>query len=493
MKAIALAGAVSLVTIVLVRPPDNSPLPNNAVIANKSRAHRTNIVLITIDTLSAEHLSLYGATRRTSPELDHFAQSATVFKNAYANANFTTAGITSILTGTRPWTHRAIQSPGRPTALIAAEAIPGRLRAAGYITAAVSTNPWANPVRLGLGAQFWKIADALPIFSPCSTLAIKLTPYICAALQNVWLAGASTALDKLERAFFGHDNREFDPSMATQGALHWLDQQGRRPIFLWIHLVPPHDPYAAPPPWLQSFDSSNIAISANESRTTYAFDWDKIDKPRQAVLEARYDEAISYVDHYVGGLIEGVHAKLGADTAIIVTSDHGESFHHGYGGHGGPGLFNEIIHVPLIISAPGRLQGPSSRDELVEQIDLAPTIADLAGSPVSHLWQGRSLLRSEVATDSDSRIAFSINFEQSPSRGPLPNGSIATIRKNWKLVEYSGQLQYPNMPRLSTQLFDLASDPGESRNLASQFPAVVKELSDARKAEASAQQAHVPE
>ena len=253
LRRIGQLGAVAVLGVVIGGISTASPGRPRSPSAANAHEQRPNIVLITIDTLSAEHMSVYGASLPTSSQLERFARESIVFTRAYANGNFTTAGVSSILTGTRPWTHRALQAPGTPRAAVASDALPGHLRAAGYVTAAISTNPWASPRRLGVGSQFDVLfPDQVAAVSGCSETILELLSYTCAALQNSWLASLNAAFDTWRFRLFFQDNREYDPTLAIVQATRWLRQSSGRPVFLWVHLIPPHDPYAAPKPWLQS-------------------------------------------------------------------------------------------------------------------------------------------------------------------------------------------------------------------------------------------------
>jgi arylsulfatase A-like enzyme len=307
-------------------------------------------------------------------------------------------------------------------------------------------------------------------------------PFWCTAMQNPWTA-YPWILYLAQNVFgFHHDNREnhdYDPAIAESRASSWLHGQQARPIFLWVHFFPPHDPYATPKPWLQSFDDSPLAITAADSSSTYYYDWAATSSVRRRVLEARYEEAIAYVDHSVGELIADIQERLGPNTVIIVTADHGESFQHGYGGHGGPALYEELVHIPLIIKLPQPLNAPGRRSERVEQIDIAPTIADLAGIEKSPMWEGRSLV-AVPSEPSNSHTVYSMNFEENPARGELTTGSVATLGGSWKLIEFMGRLHYSRMPKPETLLFDLTIDPLELHNVASEHPDIVRELAAQR-------------
>jgi arylsulfatase A-like enzyme len=170
-----------------------------------------------------------------------------------------------------------------------------------------------------------------------------------------------------------------------------------------------------------------------------------------------------------------VREALGPNTAILLTADHGESFSHGYGGHGGVMLYEDMIRIPLILSLPGAATEARRERELSNQSDLAPTIAAIAGIAAAASWDGVSLLSTEHAKE--TRIIYSMNFEQNRSRDRLATGSVAVRSDDWKLVRFLGTPRYPGMPVLKTQLFDVAKDPGEQIDIAALHPDVVASLS----------------
>jgi arylsulfatase A-like enzyme len=482
-KYCAAVGALSVLSLPFSgwgsgAPTDPAGHPPGAATASS----RPNILLVTIDTLSAEHMSLYGATRPTTPSLDAFASEATVFDRAYANANFTTAGIASILTATRPWTHRALQLPTWPIARVRANSLPAVLSRAGYQTAYVATSIWASAAKNGLGLYFnFDATDEIESLSQCRDRLAAALPYSCPAteLPLFWFAGR--LLEKARQiAFDSPPNWQYDPRAAIRPALRWLAEADKRtPIFLWVHFLPPHSPYAAPKPWLGSFDSSNVARTVADSDTEQAFLFRSISTERAHVLEARYDESVAYIDYFVGEFLNKGLGLLGDNTVLIVTADHGESFAHGYGMHSGPGLFESIIHIPLMIKLPSQAHGVRT-SVVAEQVDIAPTIAQLAGLAPSPAWEGRPLLEGSRSTEGDAPVAakpvFSMNFEENPRLSALTTGSVAVIDKHWKLVHYMGALHYRSMPQLHDQLYDLAADPGELVNRITDQPGETERL-----------------
>ena len=465
-------GALTMLTLPFESWHPQAPPPAAALGAEPARP---NIVILSMDALSAEHMSLYGAARPTTPQLTEFAEHATTFDQAYANGNFTTPGVASILTGTRPWTNRALQLASWPDQPTREESLPALLYRSGYQTGYVSTNSAAGAARNGFARYFdFASRDRVREVDLCTDGLSELFRYAC-PVAAMPLFGELVSLAASLHG--GPDPRHYDPQLAIDPALAWLRRTDRsRPVFLWVHLFPPHSPYVAPPPWLGEFDSSGQARSIAATEPHWGWALSELSADRVELLSSRYDESVRYVDHYAGEFLERALQVLGPNTVVVVTADHGESFHHGYGAHTGPGLYNEIIRIPLIIKLPGQTQ-PIRCPWVVEQVDLAPTLAQLAGLPAELGWEGRSLLGVWAYPDPlPSRPAFSMNFEQNPRYAPLSTGSIAVIDGPWKLVRYMGHLHYPQMPPLHDTLYDLASDPEETQDLSASHPEQVQRL-----------------
>jgi arylsulfatase A-like enzyme len=481
-RFLTLCGSLSLLSLPFLSgtTPQAYAAAPAAIIGGTSSADsasRPNIVLISVDTLVAEHLIPYGSRRQTSPNIAAFSSGAIVFEHFYANANFTTPGIASILTGVLPWTHRALQLQGHANGTSIAESLPARLHEAGYQTAYFGSNPWAGARRQGFSAYFdYEDSDLDWMYGPCLDALANHSPYLCPAATNPLINICYAVVVRVASATGVMSlNPHSDLDQIVARATRWVTGQERRPVFMWVHFFPPHAPYAAPKPWLGQFDPSLAARGASSSVPARLFESSSEPASRIATLESRYDESIAYLDHYFGQLMLAIRQQLGPNTAILLTADHGESFDHGYGDHGGVMLYEDLIHIPLIVSLPSATVATPRRDDLAAQIDLAPTIATIAGIAPSPSWAGRSLLA--LPNSSVPRTIFAMNFEQNDSRGPLTTGAVAALQSNWKLVRFLGKPQYSNMPPLQTQLFDLAEDPHEHENLAASHPDTVRALS----------------
>ena len=460
--ALVMLGALAALAV-LASAGANAARPSPA----PSGGRHPSIYLITVDTLSALHLPMYGYARSTAPRLTQFAAGATVFGRHYANANFTTSSIASLLFGVRPWEHRVIQLEGRPPRRLFADSLPGLLAQAGYFTASVATNSFASPQHLGIERQFamtakWNCFAANPAYQ----LDTDLQTVISHSL--VWYELLSLFMDASDTLGLCASG-PFDPAPVFAEARAMLAAApAGRPVFLWVHLFPPHAPYVAPAPFIGLFNSGREGRDRRSTTPPNLFAAAyQMDFP--GVLRDRYDESIRYVDHYIGTFLDELKKRgLYDDAVVVITADHGESFTKGYGEHGGPLLHDELVRVPLFIKVPGqrtqrRVSAPT------ESVDIKPTLLELAGLPGAQHGEGISLLPLMHGKSID-RPVFSMNFQQSSRSGSLANGSVAMIQGRWKYVAYFGAISYPFMPELKDALYDLEQDPWETNNVASADP-----------------------
>lgn len=452
------------------------PAPAPAATA-KIDARRPHIFLISIDTFSAMYLPMYGYARPTTPRLSEFAAEATLFRRNYANANLTTPGVNSILHGTRPWTHRALHIEAKPLRAAQAQSLPALLKSAGYFTAAVATNPWAAPRNLGM-QDYFSVVSENNVCAAADPLLV-LTPELQVAVKSslAWNALRSMAVWLSDR-LGACEGRQYDPELAFAEARRIVSTApAGQPLFLWIHLFPPHDPYVSPSPFLGSVEA--VPEGRDRASTTPPYGYEAaghLDFP--GIWQARYLEAIGYVDHHVGAFLDELRRRgLFDPSLIVVTADHGESFSKEYGAHGGPALHEDLVRVPLVIKEPGQ-HSPRAVDQLSEQADLLPTILELAGLAAPSQIEGVSLVPALRGKGSE-RAVFAMNFQQSKRLGPLDTGTVAMVEGRWKYVHYFGRINYPFMPPLEDELYDLGADPHEWHSLAQSNPAVASRMRSA--------------
>ena len=369
-----------------------------------------DILLVTVDTLRADHLSLYGYARPTSPHLDRWFAGATVFHRAYATEAATAPSVATILTALLPQEHRV-----RLFYQLLPDEIPtiaDQLGAAGYQTAAVVSNVVLTDEATGLGARFDHYDDFVDERE---------------SRRAVW---------------------ERNASRTTDAALAWL-RGGRdrdRPHFLWIHYIDPHGPYRAPTGRPATFAHEGFRAVEPSRMLSYQIESDVADALDYV---DRYDEEIAYCDREIGRLLDA-YAELGlADDAVIAfTADHGETmiereywFTHQYHVH------EPIVRVPLMLRLPGA--PPRQVPEPVSLIDLAPTLMRQAGVAVPESAGDRSLL-----TESRSPVyAEATSFAGDGQRRTWIDGD-----RKWVL-----QVSRPAGEPMARWWHDLAEDPDETQ------------------------------
>ncbi len=324
-----------------------------------------DVVWIVLDSAGAKHLSFLDEDRPTTPAIDALAADprSRAFRRAYCQWPSTLGSTASFLTGLYPPRDR------RP-ATLASPTIAETLLAEGWRTAAFSENPWVSK---DFGFQ-----NGFELFVAGQLRDPKL---------GTFESGRYTGL--------------------TVGrALDWLGSSGERPSFVYVHLLPPHAPYAAPPPYEGRFSEPNHAGSHDGSVAPLLdvfYGRAEIAEGDLRHVRDLYQESLSFVDSQVGRMVDWLRSEGRLDrTLLIVTADHGEAF----GEHGdilhGTSLYDEQIRVPLVVRFPDGVEiTRRSQDDPVELIDVVPTIFDVVGLPTDGL-PGHSL-RLEAGSDGIAR------------------------------------------------------------------------------------------
>ncbi len=360
--------------------------------SRESADRRPNVILLVIDTLRASSLGFFGSKRSDTLFLDSLATSSIAFVSTSAQSSWTKTSMASMFTSTLPETNgvRAVTDRLAAEALTLAE----QMRAHGYFTVGVQTNPWVN-ARFGMTQGFSE--------------------------YHVLDAGARA-------------------SRVNETALSILTRRGKTPYLLYLHYMDVHNPYLPPPSYLP------------ETR-------DPIDL---------YRAALRYLDAQIASLY-GLLEEAGQleNTIFAVVSDHGEEFGEHGGIHHGRTLYREQLHVPLILSWPRAFPVARRIENPVQNLDIAPTLLDLASIPVPQVFQGRSL-RSEL---SGSGLAERASVAQVGMNDmALENDFVSIQIGRWKYIK----------DRRSDwrRLFDLAEDPSELRNRAGDRPEVLRRLNE---------------
>ena len=381
-------------------------------------SERSLLVWLT-DTLRADRLGTYGVDRPTSAHLDRFGRDALVFRSAVSHASWTRASIASLLTGLLPSSHGAV---GRADRLLDhVRTLPQHLSEAGYSTVAFSAN--ANFYSLCCGV--WRGFD------------------------EVWT--------------YSEMREEGSTELILRDALRWLEQHREEPVFLFVHTVDPHEPYAPPPHYLRALggsetDPHSIARSISRLRRGRSVTPTELDR-----IVDLYDAEVAANDAAFGRLLGHLRAS-GLDDRFIVmmTSDHGEELSdHGSWGHGHE-LYQEQVLLPLSVRVPEVDAGLVSG--VVREIDLFPTLLDWLAVDGPEV-EGESLAGELEASNAvPSRHAV---LEQSLDDNRL----VSVLDGRHKYVRRVS-------PKSEEALYDLAVDPAESENVLDQRPEVAARLAE---------------
>lgn len=377
-----------------------------------------NLLFVVVDTWRADHCSLYGYERPTTPHLDELARDALVFEDAISQCSWTAPAVASLLTGLYPTEHGVVHGePLQPRQQTLME----HLQQAGLSTYALSTNPLIGP-------------------------------------EDGYAQGVET-FEYLPHLRADEVNQYF---------LHWLDDRRGWRWGAYLHYMDPHDPYDAPAPAGRAFTDpgyQGLFVQQGEALNdlfhtvnfghppAHAYDAEDL-----AYLEAAYDGEILFWDQQFGQLIAELRRRGELErTVVAITSDHGEEFaEHGMFKHGHQ-LYDESVRVPLVLYAPGRVE-PGRRRAQVETRRLSRAVLQLLNLDRS-APRPDDLLR---IGDGDAWPAFSHTMHQ-PAPDEARRPVVASVRESgWKLIRW--------FEETSEALYRLDVDPGETTDVAAQNP-----------------------
>jgi arylsulfatase A-like enzyme len=412
-----------------------------------------NVLLITVDSLRADHLGCYGYERETSPAIDSLAGSAHRFTNAFAHARATRASFPSILTSTYAHMYGGFERLADERTVVSEP-----LERAGYRTGGFHSNPF-----LSRGFGYERGFDTFYDSQSDPTAVSRLREWVKQNLDNDGrLFGLlSTAFNATERrAGLEIGSSYVSADDLTDRAIEWIDETppSADRNFLWIHYMDVHHPYVPPERYQRRFRSSPI-----DDRQSIRLRRKMLQEPAEITSEELrsivdlYDAEIGFVDDEVGRLIR--HATdAWNETAVFLTADHGEEFReHGAFSHGT--FHEEGIHVPLVIDAGGT---GGTHGELVGLLDLAPTILDYAdvGIPETYLGDSlRPLLAGDGAWRRDRLVGETGYDDEGEPR-------LYYRDDRWKfIVDEEGEA-----------LYDLDADPGEETNVLGDHPDVAARI-----------------
>jgi len=412
------AGEAVLTGVGLFAPPVKA-------VEAPGRPAAKNVVLVLIDTLRADKLTIYNPrTRVKTPHMDFLAREAMVFNRPLAQENWTKPSVATLLTGLHPETHGTKNE--KHVLPASATMISEHLRSVGFATAGFVANGYiSNKFGFQRGWDTW-------------------TNYVREGKRN--------------RAQFVMDD-----------AVAWLGRRPQdKPFFLYVHTIDPHVPYVPPVRYRALYDNEPYDGPVRAAETAKLLERIKTGAIRLTArdrfrLEALYDGEVTYHDDHLARLYEAL-ARQGLldDTLLIVTSDHGEEFfEHGSVGHG-HSIYEEMLHVPLVVRLPGAgpLAERATSEAEVGLVDVVPTVCEILGVDCLEGIEGRSLvpLMTGAGIDGWPQASFS----------DFLDGQRVVRSGRYKLV-YRG---------LATTLFDLETDPGETADLSGERPVSLAAMRD---------------
>ena len=450
--------------LLLASPPQwasDAPAPATAA------GSRPNVILITVDALSALDANVCGDGPTPMPQLRAFARRANCYTHLYAASNFTTPTTSTLETGLLPWSHLATQLTAKVAEPLQRNTLAQALHEAGYGTYTSTDNQLASVRQRATQSGYLEHA-----ISPSRLLRDRLR-----AALSIWPQSSVPMLVDNGLSFLGAfdtliyaERNPFDSGAVLGRVPKFLAANGgQRPAFVWVHSMPPHSPYLPPPA------TKYKLLPQGELDRWADFMGDNVpyaeaQQPRVDKHRLRYRESIMATDMALGQLLarlerDGVMEK----SLVIISADHGESFEKGFLGHAGPKLHEAVIRVPLIVMAPGQRQGRIVETP-ISQADIAPSVLDWLGLPALTRTDGRSLAASWRGDPIEAVPLFSMSMERQSRFRPLKVGHFAVIDGPLKLIV---NLQQPQ----SAQLFDLAQDPLEQVDVAAKRREDVARLS----------------
>lgn len=468
---------------------------------------RPNIILIVMDAFSARHASLYGYPRQTTPNIEAFAQTSSVYHRHYSGGNFTTPGTASMLTGMLPWTHGAVAGGG----LVRPKFVDNNifsLLGNEYYRFAFLQNTWADRL-VGQYPQ-----DVERFLSPFSYSRMSDSPLLLNFENDRALASASIndflfSLDGSQKipgsAIFGYlsksqrDRASLSKKNITtsypkgfpfamngivyrneeiyDGVYTELEQLHNQnlPYFAYFHLFSPHGDYKPRSDYRKRFNDKYKAVNKPD-HPLYSLYSDLFPHKTGDLLQNQrtlYDSLIAQIDDEFGKLLARLKEKGALDNSyLILTSDHGELFERGFFGHGDFVMYEGGVHIPLVIHAPGQTQRKDVFT-LTSNIDILPTLLAISGKVATPETAGKILPGFSADPVDESRPVFTVHARDNSIFSPLTKTAISMRKREYKIIAY---LKYAT--EAIFELYDIENDPEELNDLSSQSPKTLSDMKD---------------
>ena len=405
---------------------------------------RPDVLLVSIDSLRADHLGCYGARRDTSPTIDHLAEQGVRFDTVVSTTSWTLPAHAALFTGLYDPAHGTTDVHLRLSDgyLTLAE----RFRAAGWQTVGFFGGPLLHPVfGLDQGFDAWISCMSAPI----SEMQERYDP---------------EALFEINAQSHG----DVTGPRTVDAVRRQLGTMDETPLFIFVHLWDPHYDYIPPEPYDRLFDPDyEGSISPHDYVHNPAISQDMAARDLEHII-ALYDGEIRFTDDTLGKILDVLdRARGGRDRLTVITADHGEEFfEHGGKGHQAT-LYEESIRVPLILHWPGRLPAGRVVGDPVSLIDITPTVASLVGLPSGDAVQGIDLIPMIDGAPGPARALHGLLAVGGRRLDSMRTASWKMLRSNGvvahlDLVEDPGELDLrrgppkdrPDLPRLLDRLLE---------------------------------------
>jgi len=415
-------------------PPAGLAYWANPIVFQRDAESTPNVILISLDTLRADHLGCYGYTRATSPFLDTLAEDSTLFENVYAQSPWTLPSHLSMLFSLNTASHQVYFNDQKINSATPSLAV--YLKNRGYLTYGFTAGGYVSSI-YGFAKGFdWYDNPTKGHKQP-------------------------QGKDEVERLF--------------EVTSRWIENNRDKPFFLFLHTYQIHDPYVCPDPYNSMFREdedapwSGLALHALLDEQGM----DRVFSPQErANIVALYDGEIRYTDEklLMPLVTQLKELEIYDNTLLIITSDHGEEFDEHGGWLHGQTLYDEAIRVPLLIKFPGSENTGRRVDSMVRIIDILPTVLDVLDIPyIRGAVEGLSLLPLLSGADTTDRIFISdLAHKNMPKPCPV---MIATNRGKLKFIFHKSD-EGPE----TVETFNLGQDPHERTDISPRAQRIREEV-----------------
>lgn len=470
--------------------------------------NRPNILMIVMDSLSAENCSLYGYPRDTTPHLNRIAERSTVYHRHYAGGNFTAPGTATLLTGSYPWSHRAVNVLGTVTPAYESRNLFNLFKQADYHNIALAHTPLAAVLLSQFSDDIQQLQrlENLSLFH--DTLLSRWLPMdkfaVTFPIEMQYLAGSIDAVDSrvqpgslflsnLHRLWRTGGrkwaNMPYYPELYPRGvpkagnSMMFLIEESfewwktelpklQQPFMAYYHCYAPHFPYTPHVDFIDHFSDGWDA----EAKPISKFGKEKVwgsgnTQDDLNFWRIDYDRYLASADLQIGQMLDHLEAQGTLDnTIVIITADHGELFERGILGHTTPALYDPVTRIPLLIHFPGQ----QTRQDIQTQTsaaDILPTLLRLTGQSVPAWVEGELLPPFNQASLTD-RPVFTVEAKATSRHGTFAQRSVSVVQDRYKLVHYVGYQEAENV----RELYDMETDSAELVNLIDREPGIAAQL-----------------